>query len=167
MKNICIYFQIHQPYSLKRYRFFDIDQDHYYYDDFRVEENIRRLAEKSYLPPPTPPSWKSSATPTAASAAPTPSRAPRWSSWSSTRPKSSTAFKELAKTGAVEFLAEPYAHSLASVYDADEFERQVKNARRKDRKPLRQKSPPPCATPSLSTPTKSERPHTRWATKPC
>ena len=37
MKNICIYFQIHQPYSLKRYRFFDIDQDHYYYDDFRVE----------------------------------------------------------------------------------------------------------------------------------
>ena len=50
MKNICIYFQIHQPYSLKRYRFFDIGQDHYYYDDFKVEDEIRNLAQKSYLP---------------------------------------------------------------------------------------------------------------------
>ena len=36
------------------------------------------------------------------------------------------SFKELAKTGSVEFLAEPYAHSLASIYDAAEFELQVK-----------------------------------------
>jgi alpha-amylase len=36
------------------------------------------------------------------------------------------SFKELAKTGSVEFLAEPYAYSLASVFDSDEFERQVK-----------------------------------------
>ena len=35
------------------------------------------------------------------------------------------SFKELAKTDSVEFLAEPYAHSLSSIYDADEFERQV------------------------------------------
>ena len=36
------------------------------------------------------------------------------------------SFKELAKTGSVEFLVEPYAHSLSSVYDANEFELQVK-----------------------------------------
>ena len=33
MKTICFYFQIHQPFRLKRYRFFDIGNDHYYYDD--------------------------------------------------------------------------------------------------------------------------------------
>ena len=31
MKTICFYFQIHQPFRLKRYRFFDIGNDHYYY----------------------------------------------------------------------------------------------------------------------------------------
>ena len=35
MKTICFYFQIHQPFRLKRYRFFDIGNDHYYYDDFQ------------------------------------------------------------------------------------------------------------------------------------
>ena len=29
MKAICFYFQIHQPFRLKRYRFFDIGNDHY------------------------------------------------------------------------------------------------------------------------------------------
>ena len=50
MKNICFYFQIHQPLRLKKYRFFQIGQDHYYYDDFQTEEKIRMVAEQSYLP---------------------------------------------------------------------------------------------------------------------
>ena len=50
MKTICFYFQIHQPFRLKRYRFFDIGNDHYYYDDFSNEEIIRRIAEKCYIP---------------------------------------------------------------------------------------------------------------------
>ena len=50
MKNICFYFQLHLPYALKRYRFFEIGNDHYYYDDFQTEETIRLLVEKSYLP---------------------------------------------------------------------------------------------------------------------
>ena len=50
MKNVCFYFKIHQPYRLKRYRFFDIGNDHYYYDDFADDEIISRLAEVSYLP---------------------------------------------------------------------------------------------------------------------
>ena len=33
MKTICLYFEIHQIIHLKRYRFFDIGTDHYYYDD--------------------------------------------------------------------------------------------------------------------------------------
>ena len=50
MKTICFYFQIHQPFRLKRYRFFDIGRDHYYYDDFNNEEIIKEIARKSYLP---------------------------------------------------------------------------------------------------------------------
>ena len=50
MKTICFYFQIHQPFRLKRYRFFDIGNDHYYYDDFQNEEIIHRIAEQCYLP---------------------------------------------------------------------------------------------------------------------
>ena len=50
MKNVCLYFKIHQPFRLKRYRFFDIGNDHYYYDDFTNDEIITRLAEQSYIP---------------------------------------------------------------------------------------------------------------------
>ena len=37
MKTICLYFEIHQIIHLKRYRFFDIGTDHYYYDDYENE----------------------------------------------------------------------------------------------------------------------------------
>jgi alpha-amylase len=40
-------------------------------------------------------------------------------------------FRELAKTGDVEFLCETYAHSLSSLGDADEFREQVKEHREK------------------------------------
>ena len=49
-KAICLYFQVHQPFRLKRYRFFDIGNDHYYYDDFSNESIMRKVAEKCYLP---------------------------------------------------------------------------------------------------------------------
>ncbi|MCQ2343042.1 MAG: glycoside hydrolase family 57 protein [Paludibacteraceae bacterium] len=50
MKNICFCFQMHAPYRLKRYRFFEIGQDHYYYDDMATEEYITWLTQTSYLP---------------------------------------------------------------------------------------------------------------------
>ena len=50
MKNICFYFEIHQPLRLKRYRFFEIGQDHYYFDDFQTEDRIRGMVEQAYLP---------------------------------------------------------------------------------------------------------------------
>ena len=43
MKTICLYFEIHQITHLKRYRFFEIGSDHYYYDDrslFRRNDNV-------------------------------------------------------------------------------------------------------------------------------
>ena len=50
MKTICLYFEIHQNIHLKRYRFFDIGTDHYYYDDYENECSITNTVEHSYLP---------------------------------------------------------------------------------------------------------------------
>lgn len=125
MKEICFYFQIHQPFRLKRYRFFDIGNDHYYYDDFQNEEIIRRIAERCYLP----------ANKTLLSMIK--SSGGKFKVAFSISgialeqmeiyvPEVIDSFKELAATGNVEFLAETYAHSLSSLGDPDEFELQVK-----------------------------------------
>lgn len=50
MRTICLYFEIHQICHLKRYRFFDIGNDHYYYDDYANETSINEVAERSYIP---------------------------------------------------------------------------------------------------------------------
>ncbi len=50
MKNICLGFLMHIPYRLRRYRFFDIGQDHYYYEDMASEEDVCRVVERSYMP---------------------------------------------------------------------------------------------------------------------
>ncbi len=42
--------EIHQPNHLKRYRFFDIGTDHYYYDDYENERQTTEAAQNSYLP---------------------------------------------------------------------------------------------------------------------
>jgi alpha-amylase len=125
MKAICFYFQIHQPFRLKRYRFFDIGNDHYYYDDFANDDIITRIAQRSYIP-----------------AAETLLRMIENSNgkfrcaFSITGtaleqceqyvPEFIDLLKKLANTGKVEFLAETYAHSLSSLKDPDEFISQVK-----------------------------------------
>lgn len=50
MKTICLYFEIHQNIHLKRYHFFDIGRDHYYYDDYENERSITETADRSYVP---------------------------------------------------------------------------------------------------------------------
>jgi len=125
MRNICFYFQIHLPYRLKRYRFIEIGQDHYYYDDFQIEERIRAYVEQSLLP----------GNRTIAEMIRSSNGKFRCAFTISGvtldqlehyAPEVIDSFKDLAKTGCVEFMAEPYAHSLSSVFDATEFERQLK-----------------------------------------
>lgn len=125
MRDICFYFQIHNPFRLKRYRFFDIGNDNYYYDDFQNEERIRTAVEQSYL----------SANRTIAEMVRSSNGKFRCAfaisgitieQLEQYAPEVIDSFKELAKTGCVEFLATPYAYSLSSVFDASEFERQVK-----------------------------------------
>ncbi len=124
MKTICFYFQIHQPFRLKRYRFFDIGSDHYYYDDYNNEAIITRIAEHSYIPALQTIQEMISQTGGNFKVA---------FSISGTAleqleiyvPEVIEHLRNLAKTGCVEFLAETYAHSLASLYDEAELSRQV------------------------------------------
>ncbi len=124
MKTICIYFQLHQPVRLRRYRFFDIGKDHYYYDDYLNESTLSRLAKSSYLPANKMllelikkhpgkffVSFSISAT--------------MIDQMELYCPDVIDSFKLLAKTGQVEFLAETNAHSLVSLKDPEEFNRQV------------------------------------------
>lgn len=125
MKSICFYFKIHQPYRLKRYRFFDIGNDHYYYDDFANDDIITRLAETSYIPMADTLLEMIRETNGAFKCA---------ISISGTAleqlqiyvPECVDKLKELAATGCVEFLAGPYAHSLASLENPEEFVREVR-----------------------------------------
>ena len=125
MKSVCFYFNIHQPFRLKRYRFFDIGNDHYYYDDFANDEIIGRMAESSYIPmcetllkmiEENKGEFKCAI------------------SISGTAieqlqlyvPECIDLLKKLADTGCVEFMSGTYAHGLSSLEDIEEFIREVK-----------------------------------------
>ena len=125
MKTICLYFEIHQNIQLKRYRFFDIGTDHYYYDDYENERLISDIAERSYMP--------------------------ALNALLDMIKENGNYFKvafslsgvgieqleihaaqvleklqELNQTGCVEFLAEPYSHGLASLANEESFAAEVK-----------------------------------------
>ncbi len=125
MKNVCFYFKIHQPFRLKRYRFFDIGNDHYYYDDFANDEIITRVAEQSYLPMMRTLREIINATQHTFKCA---------ISISGTAieqlqlyvPECIDELRKLTETGCVEFLSETYSHSLSSLEDPEEFLREVK-----------------------------------------
>ncbi len=125
MKAICLYFQIHQPFRLKNYRFFDIGNDHYYYDDFANDDIITRIAQRSYMP---------AAQTLLEMIKENKKKFKVAFSFSGTAleqlevyvPEFIDLMKELAATGCVEFLSETYAHSLSSLIDTEEFIQQVK-----------------------------------------
>lgn len=125
MKSVCFYFTIHQPYRLKRYRFFDIGNDHYYYDDFADDEIITRLAHNSYMPMAdtlldiirrTNGGFKCSICISGTAI----------EQLQMYVPECIEKLRQLADTGCVEFLSGTYAHSLASLEDPEEFLREVK-----------------------------------------
>ncbi|MDE6612379.1 MAG: glycoside hydrolase family 57 protein [Muribaculaceae bacterium] len=124
MKAICFNFEIHQPFRLKRYRFFDIGKDHYYFDDFLNDDIVTRVAHNSYIP-----ACESLL---------------RMIEQSEGRFRCSLAvsgvaleqfehyvpelielLKKLADTGAVEFVAQPFSYGLASLADPEEFALQI------------------------------------------
>ncbi len=155
MKAICFYFQIHQPFRLKRYRFFDIGNDHYYYDDFANDDIITRIAHRSYIPAAesllrmieaSKGKFKCAISVTGTAL----------EQFEQYVPEFIDLLKKLAETGCVEFLAETYAHSLSSLADPDEFINQVKVHDEKS-KNSSDRLPKSSETPSSSTATNSHR----------
>ncbi len=124
MKAICFYFQIHQPFRLKRYRFFDIGNDHYYYDDFANDDIITRVAHNSYIPAAESLLRMIEETKGAFKCALSISGV-ALEQCEQYVPEFVDLLRKLAKTGSCEFLAETYDHSLASLTDPEEFRLQV------------------------------------------
>jgi alpha-amylase len=125
MRSICLYFQVHQPFRLRTYRFFNIGDDHHYYDDYQNRQIIKRVAEKCYLPAnkmmldlinENGTAFKISFSISGTAI----EQLQRYA------PEVIKGFRQLADTGCVEFLAETYSHSLASLGNKEEFKRQVK-----------------------------------------
>ncbi|MBI5004333.1 alpha-amylase [Candidatus Kaiserbacteria bacterium] len=132
MKSICFYFQVHQPYRVKKYRVFDIGNDQEYFND-RSEGKLNnryiaeKVAAKSYIP-------------TTALLLKLLQRHPNMRvsfSFSGIAleqlegyaPQALDLFKKLVDTGQVEILGETYYHSLAFFYSPLEFEMQVNKHR--------------------------------------
>jgi len=124
MRSICFYFQVHQPFRLRTYRFFDIGKNHDYFDEFQNRYIARRVADKCYIPTNQlmldlikeygfrfKISYSISGT--------------ALDQFEKYTPDVIESFKRLAETGCVEFLSETYTHSLSALKSKDEFTTQV------------------------------------------
>ena len=129
MTNICMYFQVHQPFRLRKYQVFDIGNNHNYFDEQKNKQVMEKVAQKCYLPATKTildlvrkhkgfkVSYSISGT--------------ALDQFEAYAPKVIDLFKELADTGSVEFLSETYHHSLSFLFNKDEFKEQVSMHRKR------------------------------------
>ncbi len=124
MRALCFYFQIHQPFRLRSYRFFDIGVNHNYYDDYSNRYILRRVADKCYIPANNimldlikefGTSFKISYSISGVAL----------DQFEMYTPDVIESFQKLAATGCVEFLSETYSHSLCALKSKEEFNKQV------------------------------------------
>ena len=124
MKTVCLYFEIHQNIHLKRYRFFDIGTDHYYYDDYENARSITETAERSYVPAlealiemakANPGEFKCAFSLSGCAIEQLENHAPQVIG----------LLQELNETGCVEFLAETYSHGFSSLKNEETFRDEV------------------------------------------
>ncbi|MBP7497693.1 MAG: polysaccharide deacetylase family protein, partial [Bacteroidales bacterium] len=129
MAAICFYFQVHQPFRLRTYRFFDIGVYHNYYDDYTNKTILRRVADKCYIPTNNVlldlikeygKQFKVSFSISGVAL----------EQFEMYAPDILKSFQKLAKTGCVEFISETYSHSLSALKSKDEFFRQVDDHRK-------------------------------------
>lgn len=121
MASVCFYFQVHQPFRLRRYSVFDSDTN--YFDEYANAEVCRKVARRCYLPANRlmldlvrqHPEFAVSYSITGVAL----EQFERWA------PEVVDSFRALVDTGRVELLAETYYHTLAFLYDREEFREQV------------------------------------------
>ena len=137
MRTICLYFQVHQPFRLKKYRFFNIGNDHYYYNDYLNESVMKKIIEKCYFPANEilfdliqKYNGKFKVAFSISGVA--------IKQFELYAPEVLKSFKKLAELGSVEFLAETNAHSLVALKDKQAFCEQVKTHSQKIEKHFNQ-----------------------------
>lgn len=125
MKTICLYFQLHQPFRYRRYRFFDIGNDSYYYDDYANETILQKVAKNCYLPANAllleaikKQKGKFKVAFSLSGIA--------LEQFQLYAPEVIESFKKLSETGCVEFLSETYSHSLVALKSKSQLAGQVK-----------------------------------------
>ena len=125
MKTVCFYFQVHQPWRLKTYRFFNMGKDHNYLDDLSNRSIMQKVARQCYLPMnalllkllrENKGRFRCSFSITGTAV----------EQFKAYAPEVLESFRALADTGYVEFLAETYSHSLAALSSKEDFIDQVK-----------------------------------------
>ncbi len=125
MLHVVFYFQVHQPYRLKHLRLLDAGDGGNYFDDGLNRAVIQKVAEKCYLPTNKlllelaeryEGRFRVAFSITGVAI----------EQFRAYQPEVLDSFRALARTGCVEFLGETYYHSLASLYDKEEFLTQVR-----------------------------------------
>lgn len=123
MTSVCFYFQVHQPMRLNKFSVFTKDAP--YFDDQRNREYFERVSRKCYLPTnklllelinKNDKKFKIAFSLTGIFI----------EQCKKFAPEVLETFKDLAKTGNVEFLNETYYHSLAALFSLKEFKEQIK-----------------------------------------
>lgn len=125
MPSLCFYFQVHQPYRLRHYSFFDIGKDHFYEDAEANRSIMEKVARKCYLPM-NELLLKLIRRENGRFKVAFSISGVALEQFAQYKPEVIDSFRRLVKTGCVELLSETYAHSLASLYDLEEFAEQVK-----------------------------------------
>jgi alpha-amylase len=130
MVSVCFYFQVHQPYRLKKYSIFEIGHHGSYFDEAKNREILQKVSNKCYLPAnqavldlihETDGKFKVAYSLTGLVL----------DQFVEYAPEVLESFQRLVDTGCVELLDETYHHSLAALYSEDEFRDQVKMHRQK------------------------------------
>jgi len=129
MVSICFYFQVHQPFRMRRYPIFDIGKKSDYFDDHKNIEVLKKVARKCYIPANNlmldlldqHPDFRISYSLSGVFM----EQCEKWA------PEVLESFKKLVATGRVEILSETYHHSLAYLFSKEEFKAQVELHRQK------------------------------------
>ncbi len=132
MPSVVLCFHVHLPLQLKKYSFFDIGRSHDYVDEEQSRQTLERAVKSCYLPANKIVLGLIRRTRGRFRVAYSVSGM-LLEQLERGQKAVLTSFRRLADTGSVEFLSEPYHHSLASLFSEDEFRAQVALQRRKVR----------------------------------
>jgi len=129
MRSVTLCFQVHQPFRIKPYTFFDIGKHHAYEDDYVNQMVVDRVSDTCYLPTNNIllqliKKYAGSFRVAFSISGTTIDQFKKF------RPDVLESFQALSNSGGAEFLSETYYHSLSGVYSKEEFIIQAEQQRK-------------------------------------